>query len=203
MRSGRSDRNKNTSKFISLILRHKPEMIGITLDEHGWADVRELIDGINQSEGHTLDMEILEEIVQTDEKQRYSFNEDHTLIRANQGHSIPVDVELEEKTPPDILWHGTGEKYVASIDAQGLIPKSRLYVHLSSDRETAKKVGSRHGRCRARTASASSSRTAHGSGTVIYEIDCRQMAADGYRFFESANHVWLTKEVPVRYLRKL
>lgn len=203
MRGGRSDKNKNTSKFISLILRHKPEMIGITLDEHGWADVRELIDGINQSEGHTLDMEILEEIVQTDEKQRYSFNEDHTLIRANQGHSIPVDVELEEKTPPDILWHGTGEKYVASIDAQGLIPKSRLYVHLSSDRETAKKVGSRHGRCRARTASASSSRTAHGSGTVIYEIDCRQMAADGYRFFESANHVWLTKEVPVRYLRKL
>ena len=124
------------------------------------------------------------------------------MIRANQGHSIPVDVELEEKTPPDILWHGTGEKYVASIDAQGLIPKSRLYVHLSSDKETAKKVGSRHGRCRARTASASSSRTAHGSGTVIYEIDCRQMAADGYRFFESANHVWLTKKVPVKYLKK-
>ena len=203
MRSGRSDRIKSTSKFISLILRHKPETIGITLDEHGWADVRELIDGISQSEGHTLNMEMLEEIVRTDEKQRYSFNEDHTLIRANQGHSIPVDVELEEKTPPDILWHGTGEKYVASIDAQGLIPKSRLYVHLSSDKETAKKVGSRHGKCRARTASASSSRTAHGSGTVIYEIDCRQMTADGYRFFESANHVWLTKEVPVRYLRKL
>ena len=90
MRGGRSDRNKNTSKFISLILRHKPEMIGITLYEHGWADVRELIDGINQSEGHTLDMEILEEIVQTDEKQRYSFNEDHTLIRANQGCCLPV-----------------------------------------------------------------------------------------------------------------
>ena len=90
MRSGRSDRNKNTSKFISLILRHKPETIGITLDEHGWADVRELIDGINQSEGHTLDIEILEEIVRTDEKQRYSFNEDHTLIRANQGCCLPV-----------------------------------------------------------------------------------------------------------------
>ena len=119
MRSGSSGRNKNTSKFISLILRHKPEAIGITLDDHGWADVWELIDGINQSEGHTLDMEILEEIVRTDEKQRYSFNEDKTLIRANQGHSIPVDVELEEKNPPDILWHGTGEKYVASIDAQG------------------------------------------------------------------------------------
>ena len=146
MKSGSFDRNENTSKSISLILRHKPEMIGITLDEHGWADVRKLIDGINQSEGHTLDMDILEEIVRTDEKQRYSFNEDHTLIRANQGHSISVDVELEEKTPPDILWHGTGEKYIASIDAQGLIPKSRLYVHLSSDKETAKKVGSRHGR---------------------------------------------------------
>ena len=106
MRSGRSDRNKNTSKFISLILRHKPETIGITLDEHGWVDVQELIDGVNRSEGHTLDREILEEIVRSDEKQRYSFNEDHTLIRANQGHSIPVDVELEEKAPPDILCMG-------------------------------------------------------------------------------------------------
>ena len=185
MRSGRSDRNKNTSKFISLILRHKPETIGITLDEHGWADVQELIDGINDSGSDRLDIDLLEEIFWTDEKQRYFFNEDHTLIWANQGHSIPVDVELEEKTPPDILWHGTGEKYVVSIDAQGLLPKSRLFVHLSSDKETAKKVGSRHGR------------------PVIYEIDCLQMAADGYPFFESANHVWLTKEVPVRYLKKL
>ena len=184
MRNGRADRNKSTSKFISLILRHKPETISITLDEHGWADVQELIAGINRSGGHSLDMETLEEIVRSDEKQRYSFNEDHTRIRANQGHSIPVDVELEEKTPPGILWHGTGEKFIDSIDAHGLIPKSRLYVHLSSDKETAKKVGSRHGR------------------PVIYEIDCRQMAADGYRFFESANHVWLTKEVPVKYLRK-
>ena len=186
MKNGKSDKQlKNTSKFISLILRHQPEAIGIALDEHGWADVQELIDGINRSEGHTLDMELLEEIVQMDEKQRYSFNEDHTLIRANQGHSIPVDVELEEKTPPEILWHGTGEKYVSSIDAQGLIPKSRLYVHLSSDLETARKVGSRHGK------------------PVIYEIDCRGMVEDRYQFFLSANHVWLTKEVPVRYLNRL
>ena len=103
---------KNTSKFISLILRHKPDVIGILLDEHGWADIQDLIDGINASGGHYLDMDLLEEIVRTDEKQRYSFNEDHTLIRANQGHSIPVDVELEEKTPPGLLYHGTGEKYV-------------------------------------------------------------------------------------------
>ena len=186
MKSRKSNKQlQSTSKFISLILRHRPESIGIALDEHGWADVREMIDGINKSGNHTLDMETLEEIVRTDEKQRYSFNEDHTLIRANQGHSIPVDVELEEKIPPDVLWHGTGEKYVSSIDAQGLIPKGRLYVHLSSDMETARKVGSRHGK------------------PVIYEIDCRGMSGDGYRFFLSANQVWLTKEVPVRYLRKL
>ena len=182
-RSGK--RMKNTSKFISLILRHKPEAIGISLDEHGWADVQDLIDGINRSGGHFLDTEKLEEIVRTDEKQRYSFNEDHSLIRANQGHSIPVDVELEEKTPPDILWHGTGEKYVSSIDVQGLIPKGRLYVHLSSDIGTAKKVGSRHGR------------------PVIYEIDCRKMLEDGHVFYLSANQIWLTKAVPAVYLKKL
>ena len=97
MRNGRGGKRlKNLSKFISLILRHKPEAIGIALDEHGWADVRELIGGICRTPGNEIDMETLEEIVRTDEKQRYSFNEDHTLIRANQGHSIPVDVELEE-----------------------------------------------------------------------------------------------------------
>ena len=176
---------KDTSKFISLILRHKPGTIGISLDEHGWADVQELIAGINASGNHQLDMDLLEEIVRTDEKQRSSFNEDHTLIRANQGHSIPVDVELEEMIPPAILYHGTGEKYVASIDREGLIPKSRLYVHLSSDEETARKVGSRHGK------------------PVIYTVDCAAMTADGYQFFLSANHVWLTKAVPAGYLTKL
>ena len=100
----------NTSKYISLILRHKPKTIGISLDEHGWANVDELIEGVNRT--HHLTRELLEEIVHTDEKQRYSFNEDKTLIRANQGHSIPVDVELEEVSPPTILFHGTGEKYV-------------------------------------------------------------------------------------------
>ena len=175
---------KRTSQFISMLLRHKPEAIGITLDEHGWADVQELIDGTNKHSEYSLDLSLLEEIVRTDEKQRYSFNEDHTLIRANQGHSIPVDVELEEKIPPDILWHGTGEKYVQSIDRQGLIPKSRLYVHLSSDTGTAENVGRRHGI------------------PVIYQVDCRKMTEDGYKFFISANNVWLTKEVPVQYLKK-
>ena len=173
---------KETSKYISLILRHKPEAIGISLDEHGWANVDELISGVAKT--HKLDMDILEEIVRSDEKQRYSFNEDKTLIRANQGHSIPVDVELEETVPPEKLWHGTGEKFVESIDKQGLIPKSRLYVHLSKDIDTAIKVGSRHGR------------------PVVYGIKALDMYNAGYKFFLSKNGVWLTKEVPVEYLEK-
>jgi putative RNA 2'-phosphotransferase len=171
---------KEISKFISLILRHKPETIGISLDEHGWANVDELIEGVRQK--HPMDMNMLEKIVAEDEKQRYSFNEDKTLIRANQGHSIPVDVELEKKTPPDILWHGTGEKYVVSIDRQGLIPKSRLYVHLSSDYDTAIEVGSRHGK------------------PYVYQVDAKKMSDDGFEFFISVNGVWLTKTVPVEYL---
>ena len=174
-----------TSKFIALILRHKPETIGISLDEHGWADVQDLIDGINATGKHHIDMRDLEEIVRMDEKQRYSFNEDKSHIRANQGHSIPVDVELKECIPPAVLYHGTGEKYVAAIDAQGLIPKSRLYVHMSADTDTARNVGSRHGK------------------PVIYEIDCNSMLSDGYKFYLSENHVWLTKSVPACYLRKL
>ena len=127
----------DTSKFLSLILRHKPETIGIKLDEHGWADVSELISGISKT--RPFDMKMLEEIVRTDNKQRYSFNENKTLIRANQGHSIPVDVELEKKTPSEFLYHGTGEKFVSSIDKEGLLSKSRLYVHLSKDTDTAVK----------------------------------------------------------------
>lgn len=173
----------DTSKFMSLILRHKPEAIGISLDEHGWANVDELIAGIAKT--HKFNMDILEEIVRTDNKQRYSFNEDKTLIRANQGHSIPVDVELDEAEPPAELWHGTGEKFVSSIDKQGLIPKSRLYVHLSKDEETATNVGRRHGK------------------PVLYKVKAGDMYKDGYKFFLSKNGVWLTKEVPVKYLEKI
>lgn len=174
---------KDTSKFISLILRHKPEVIGIALDEHGWANVEELIAGIAKT--CPFNAEMLDEIVATDEKQRYSFNEDKTLIRANQGHSIPVDVELAEHIPPAVLYHGTGKKYVQSINAVGLIPKSRLYVHLSTDIGTATKVGARHGE------------------VCIYTIDTAAMIEDGYRFYLSANGVWLTKEVPVNYISLL
>lgn len=172
-----------TSKYLSMILRHKPETIGITLDEHGWANVDDLIAGINKT--HPLTMDVLEEIVRTDDKMRYSFNEDKTLIRANQGHSIPVDVELEEIAPPEYLYHGTGEKYIDSINKQGLLPKSRLYVHLSNDINTALNVGARHGK------------------PIVYRINCKAMVERGYKFYHSANYVWLTKSVPTEFLYKM
>ena len=175
--------DERVGRFISLILRHKPEVIGIKLDPHGWAQVDELIAGVAKT--RYFDREMLEQIVKEDPKQRYSFNLDKTKIRANQGHSIQVDVELEEKIPPDILWHGTGEKYVKSIDQIGLISKKRLYVHLSGDRETAKVVGSRHGKA------------------VIYQVNAKAMKEDGYLFYLSVNGVWLTEKVPVSYLYKV
>lgn len=171
------------SVFISLILRHQPGAAGIQLDEHGWADVSELIAGINAA-GRTIDMEILEEIVRTDEKGRYSFNEDKTLIRANQGHSIPVDVELQEKMPPEFLYHGTAERFLESILAQGLKPMSRLYVHLSKDTETAVKVGKRHGK------------------PVVLKVRSGEMHRAGFKFYLSENGVWLVSHVPVNYLEE-
>lgn len=170
------------SKYISLILRHKPEQIGIKLDQNGWADVEELIKGIQKTKHFNRQM--LEEIVRTDAKQRYSFNEDKTKIRANQGHSISVDVELEERIPPDYLWHGTGQKYTNSIEKQGLLAKTRLYVHLSEEKQTALVVGKRHGK------------------PVIYRINSKKMSEDGYLFYYSVNGVWLTKEVPIKYLER-
>lgn len=169
------------SCFISMLLRHKPQAAGLTLDEHGWADAGELIKGVSEHKA-PLTMEELEYIVNTDDKGRYSFNEDKTLIRANQGHSIPVDVELDETEPPEFLWHGTGEKYVVSIGEMGLIPKSRLYVHLSADYDTAVTVGKRHGK------------------PVVYRVRAKDMSKDGYKFYLSKNGVWLTKSVPTKYL---
>ncbi len=174
---------KKIGVFISLILRHKPDVIGISLDEHGWANVQELINGINKTGKYSIDMTTLEEIVRTDNKQRYSFNEDRSKIRANQGHSINVDVELKAAVPPEILYHGTGEKYIDSINAEGLKPKSRLYVHLSKDVETALTVGSRHGK------------------PVVYTVASGEMHRQGYTFYLSENGVWLTKKVPIDFMK--
>lgn len=173
------------SKYMSLILRHKPEVAGIILDEHGWASSSELVKALNKKYPGFGNTHLIF-IVETDEKQRYSFNESGSKIRANQGHSIPVDLELEAKEPPKFLYHGTARKYEESIEKQGLIPKSRQYVHLSSDIETARTVGLRHAKDE--------------SQLVIYRIPSLDMHLHGYEFFLSENGVWLTKEVPVKYL---
>lgn len=169
-----------TSRYLSLLLRHKPEAAGIQLDPQGWAEVSELIAGVNKT--RFLNRQMLEYIVQTDEKQRYAFSEDGSKIRANQGHSVQVDVGLTPQEPPEYLWHGTAEKSVSSIQTWGLKPQSRLYVHLSRDYDTAVKVGSRHGK------------------PVICRVRAQQMHRDGYVFYLSANRVWLTQWVPAGYL---
>ena len=170
------------SKFLSLILRHKPETIGIKLDEHGWADVNKLIEGVKRS-GKQFNFALLDRVVAENDKQRFSFNEDKTKIRANQGHTRKVDVELEEKVPPKTLYHGTLKSNFASINSKGLLKMKRLYVHLSGDIETAQKVADRR----------------HGE-SIIYKIDAAAMSRDGYKFFQSVNGVWLTAHVPAKYL---
>lgn len=174
-------RKDSRSKFLSLILRHKPETIGITLDSNGWANVNELLRRIALGDPD-FNMSVLIDIVKTDSKGRYSFNEDMTMIRANQGHSINVDVQLKVETPPDILYHGTSVNSVSSIIKHGLMKMGRLHVHLSDNYDTAIKVGSRHG------------------SPVVLTIHASRMVEDGYKFYISENGVWLTDSVPPQYL---
>lgn len=178
------EKHVKLSRFLSLVLRHKPEEIGLTLDDQGYLPVDELIQGINNT-GRMIDKRILDEILSSDDKQRYSYDYTGTKVRANQGHSIEVNLGLQKKTPPTILYHGTSEKFVRAIEKEGLIRKTRTYVHLSKDIETAKDVGSRRGE------------------PVIFEIDTESMIKDDYEFYVSENGVWLTEKVPVQYLSKL
>lgn len=169
------------SKFISLVLRHKPEEIGLTLDEYGCVNVSDLIKGINKR-GYKVTIEDIERIVMEDDKQRYSFNEDKTKIKANQGHSIKVNLELKPIEPPRMLYHGTATRFRDSICKEGIKKQNRQYVHLSKDIETATKVGKRHGEL------------------VIFKINSHQMYQDGFKFYLSENKVWLTDYVPIKYL---
>lgn len=179
-----SEKNKmNVSKFLSYVLRHKPEEIGITLSNGGWVSVEDLIEKTNQKGDIVLNLQLLEQVVAEDKKGRYSFTEDKKLIRANQGHSVKVDLGLKNVVPPVILYHGTVEKVVNDIKKSGLLPMSRHAVHLSKDVDTAKVVGSRRG------------------VAVILEINSKAMFADGYKFQRSENGVWLTSEVPPRYIK--
>lgn len=174
------------SRFISLILRHKPETIGEKLSNDGYMEVVALIEGINKHfNSNVITSEILDNIVTKDDKGRYSFNADKTLIRANQGHSVSVNLGLKETTPPDVLFHGTGEKYIESILRDGLNKKSRQFVHLSKDLETAITVGKRHG------------------SVKVLLINSKLMHKDGQKFFCSENGVWLTEHVDTNYIKLL
>jgi putative RNA 2'-phosphotransferase len=172
---------KHISKFMSLVLRHKPEEIGLMLDENGWADVQELIEKLN-TKGANINIAIINEVVETNDKKRFAFNEDKTKIRASQGHSIEVELDLKETIPPDILYHGTATRYLESILKTGLQKQSRQHVHLSTTVETAKAVGTRHGK------------------PVILIIDAKTMLETGHKFFLSANNVWLTDAVPSQFI---
>lgn len=171
-------------KYLSLILRHKPDVIGIELDKYGWAVIDELIEGINKT-GRFINEEILDEIVETNNKKRYQYNDDHTKIRANQGHSINVNVDLQERIPPNPLYHGTALNYLDKIKQLGITKMNRLHVHLSKDIETAKNVGKRHGQ------------------PIVLVIDTKAMVEDGYVFYFSNNGVWLCNDIDYKYIKEV
>ena len=170
------------SKEMSYLLRHKPEKKNLILDTEGYTDVNDLLKALD------ITKSILDTIVKTDHKQRYSYNIDGTKIRANQGHSLSyVNIKYKEFIPKDKLYHGTSQRFVTSISKNGLKPQTRNYVHISQDINTAKEVGLRHAKTLA--------------DLIIYEIDYKSMLDDGYKFFISDNNVVLTKEVPPKYLK--
>lgn len=175
-------RTKHISKFMSLVLRHAPDTIGITLDAQGWVDVDELLER-SAGHGQAFTREELDTVVSTSDKQRFAFSADGCRIRANQGHSIAaVDLGLAPAEPPPVLYHGTADRFLASIAAEGLRPGSRNHVHLSPDPVTGTTVGKRHGR------------------PVVLVIDTAAMHSAGYPFFVSDNGVWLTAAVPPAFI---
>lgn len=170
------------SKFLSLILRHEPQRIGLSLDMNGWASVPQLLEKACNG-GMELDFDTLVYIVHTHGKKRFAFNEDFSKIRAVQGHSLEVDLGYSPSMPPTVLYHGTAQHNISEILSLGIERRSRLYVHLSQEQATAQKVGSRHGK------------------PIVLEIQALQMHQDGFKFYRADNGVWLTKEVPVHYIK--
>lgn len=178
-------RRTATSKFLSLVLRHKPEEISLTLEENGWAKVADLLAAC-QARGKSLTLAELREIVAASDKQRFAFDETGERIRANQGHSVAVRIEFERRLPPAVLYHGTAQRNVEAITASGLKKMNRHHVHLAAERETARQVGARYGR------------------PVIFKVDAAAaMSARGFEFFVSANGVWLAAAVPPEFLEIL
>lgn len=175
-------RDIQRSKLLSLVLRHQPDIIGITLDDAGWTSVTDLLAALKRH-GRPLSLTELEALVAQSDKQRFAFSADKSLIRANQGHSVPVDLGLAPAVPPDTLYHGTAQQFVDSIMRTGLSKRKRHHVHLNADRETATAVGMRRGK------------------PVILSVDASAMHRNGFRFYRTANDVWLTESVPPDYIR--
>jgi putative RNA 2'-phosphotransferase len=169
------------SKFLSLILRHQPEEIDLTLDEWGWANIKELVFKSNKN-GINIDFKKLYFIVHHNDKKRFIFNHDLTKIRASQGHSLKINLQLSTKNPPKYLYHGTAIKNLNSIKKYGINKNKRQYVHLSNDFETARIIGSRHGT------------------PCVLRIDAEKMKNDGYKFFISENSIWLTDYISINYI---
>lgn len=171
------------SRFLSYILRHAPESIGLTLDDQGWGEISKLIP-LAQRNGTPLTLELIKDVVETNDKKRFAISsEDGLFIRAVQGHTLKTTVDYQAITPPKILFHGTATRFIDSIFEQGLIPNGRQYVHLSQDYKTAVNVGSRHGKA------------------VVLTVDSEAMFSDGFEFYQADNGVWLTQAVPVKYLK--
>ena len=171
------------SKFLSLILRHSPGIIHLSIDKNGWANIDELIANADKYKKMRLTIDLIKTTVETNDKQRFIISDDGKRIRANQGHSIQIDLELESKTPPDILYHGTADRFLDSILKNGLKPMSRQHVHLSSSEETALTVGIRHGK------------------PIVLYIMAKTMYEEGYKFYLSENKVWLVANVPIKYIK--
>jgi putative RNA 2'-phosphotransferase len=171
------------SKFLSLVLRHQPQSIGLVLDEAGWVDVDQLLARAATAR-QPLTRKLLEEVVATSDKQRFAFSADGQRIRANQGHSVPIDLGLQPVVPPATLFHGTASRFLPSIQANGLVRGNRHHVHLSENVKTARAVGGRHGE------------------VVVLRIDAERMARDGHLFYRTDNDVWLADTVPVGYFER-
>ena len=176
------NRQRRISKFLSLILRHQPEKVGLKLEADGWVLVADLIAGCAKN-GFAISLEELKTVVAENDKKRFAFDDSGERIRANQGHSVAVAIDFERRTPPEILYHGTAARNAAAILEKGLMKMRRHHVHLSADTETARKVGQRYGK------------------PIIFEIEAQKMLEEGFEFFVSANDVWLVENVPPQFLR--
>lgn len=170
------------SKLLSFVLRHRPDRLGLTLDPQGWVAISDLLEALHK-DGKIITLRQLQQVVAENDKQRFTIDPTQQRIRANQGHSIPIDLALEPTTPPAVLYHGTAKRYMPSIQQKGLLKGTRQHVHLSVDQNTAYKVGSRHGK------------------PIILVVDTTAMLADQYLFYCSENGVWLIDHVPAQYLQ--